>query len=449
MKNIIVVGLGFVGSATGIAIASCKKKYQVFGLDLNSEEGKRRIDSLNNSLFPFKTNDQKLKKNLKKVIKEKNFLCTYNKDVLFKADVVLLNINFDIINNKFDLSPFKSAIRDISSRIKEKTLVIINSTVPPGCCENIVYPIIKKQFVKRRLKINRILLAHSYERVMPGKNYYDSIVNYWRVYSGINQSSKIKCKNFLQSFINTRKFPLTILENTRSSETSKVLENTYRAVNIALIEEWTKFTKLVDINFNEILTAIRLRPSHQNIMSPGIGVGGYCLTKDPKFADLSVKQIFKKKKKIDFKFSNLAISVNKKMPEHSIKIIQKALPGNIKKKKFLIFGVAYKNDVGDTRNSPIMNIYNFLRQKKAIVEYYDPFVPYWEEVKKKSIEDIQQIDKFDYFVLSVNHSVFKNIDFLNLVSKRKTFFDFANILSKKKIFNLRKMKHNCYFLGKT
>ena len=448
MKKIVVVGLGFVGSATGIAIASCKKKYQVFGLDLNSQEGKRRIDSLNNSIFPFNTNDQKLKKNLKSIIKKKIFQCTYNKDVLFKADVILLNINFDIINNKFDLNPFKSAIQDIGSRIKEKTLVIINSTVPPGCCENIVYPILKKQFIKRGLKTNDILLAHSYERVMPGKNYYDSIVNYWRVYSGINQSSKKKCKKFLQSFINTNKFPLTILENTRSSETSKVLENSYRAINIALIEEWTKFTKLIDINFNEILKAIRFRPSHRNIMSPGIGVGGYCLTKDPKFADLSVKQIFKKKKKIDFKFSNLSISVNKKMPEHSIEIISNALP-KIKNKKFLIFGVAYKNDVGDTRNSPIFNIYKFLKQQKAIVEYFDPFVPYWEEVKKKSITNKQEIDKFDYFVLAVNHTTFKNIDFVNLASKKKTFFDFANVLSEKKIINLKKKKHNCYFIGKT
>ena len=183
-------------------------------------------------------------------------------------------------------------------------------------------------------------------------------------------------------------------------------------------------------------------------MKPGIGVGGYCLTKDPKFADLSVKQIFKKKKKIDFKFSNLSISVNKKMPEHSIEIISNALP-KIKNKKFLIFGVAYKNDVGDTRNSPIFNIYKFLKQQKAIVEYFDPFVPYWEEVKKKSITNKQEIDKFDYFVLAVNHTTFKNIDFVNLASKKKTFFDFANVLSEKKIINLKKKKHNCYFIGKT
>ena len=131
---------------------------------------------------------------------------------------------------------------------------------------------------------------------MPGENYYDSITNFWRVYSGINKESELKCRKFLESFINTKKYPLTKLQNTRSSETAKVLENTFRAVNIALIDEWTKFANETNIDLQDIIKAIRVRPTHTNIMLPGIGVGGYCLTKDPGFAQIALKEIFKKKK---------------------------------------------------------------------------------------------------------------------------------------------------------
>lgn len=453
MKKVVVIGLGYVGAATAIAIANSKKKYLVHGLDQKTKEGIKRINSINNFKFPFETTDIALKKALLKAVKiRKNLVCSFNKILIKNADIVMVNINFDVLSNngnqRFDLDPFKLAIKDIASRVKFNTLTIINSTVPPGCCEKIILPIFKSQFKKRKIDESKILLAHSYERVMPGKNYYNSIKNFWRVYSGINKKSEQVCKKFLASFINTKKYPLTKLQNTRSSETAKVLENTYRAANIALIEEWTKFSKEIKINLLDVIKAIKIRPTHNNIMQPGIGVGGYCLTKDPKFADLSVKQIFKKKKKIDFKFSNLALVVNKKMSRYSIEVISKALPKNIKNKKLLILGVAYKNDIGDTRNSPVINIYKFLKQKKAIVEYYDPYVPYWDEIKKRSIINTLKIDEFDYFILAVNHSVFKNIDFTNLVSKRKIFFDFANVLSEKKIYNLKKKKHNFYFLGK-
>ena len=132
---------------------------------------------------------------------------------------------------------------------------------------------------------------------MPGKNYLDSIINYWRVFAGINDISADKCAEFLSKIINVKKYPLTRLSNTNESETGKLLENSYRAVNIAFIEEWGRFAEDIGLDLFNIIDAIKMRPSHNNIMQPGFGVGGYCLTKDPRFADLSVKQIFKKKRK--------------------------------------------------------------------------------------------------------------------------------------------------------
>ena len=116
---------------------------------------------------------------------------------------------------------------------------------------------------------------------MPGKNYFDSIVNYWRVYAGIDDESAKKCEKFLKKIINTKDYPLTRLSDTTSSETAKVLENSYRAANIAFIEEWGRFAEDIGIDIFEIIESIRMRPTHSNIRQPGFGVGGYCLTKDP------------------------------------------------------------------------------------------------------------------------------------------------------------------------
>lgn len=130
---------------------------------------------------------------------------------------------------------------------------------------------------------------------MPGSHYLDSIVNYWRVYSGVTKESADRCMHFLQSVINTEEYPLTQLSSTTASETAKVLENSYRALNIAFMEEWGRFAEEIGINMFEIVEAIRKRPTHANIMKPGFGVGGYCLTKDPLFVKIGAEKFFGKK----------------------------------------------------------------------------------------------------------------------------------------------------------
>ena len=454
MKRIVVVGLGFVGSATAIAIANSKQKYFVNGLDLKTQNGIKRINCLNDCKFPFKTNDIKLKKALVKAVQiKKNFISSYDKSVIENADIIMVNVNFDVIAKKnkklFDLKPFKLAIKDIASRVNFKTLTIINSTVPPGCCEKVILPIFETQFKKRKLDVKKILLAHSYERVMPGEKYYDSIINFWRVYSGINKKSEQICEKFLKSFINTKKYPLTKLQNTRSSETSKVLENTYRAVNIALIDEWTKFANEINIDLHDIIKAIKVRPTHANIMLPGIGVGGYCLTKDPGFAQIALNKIFKSQKKIDFKFAKLSLLVNEKMPKTTIDLISEKINGKFKNKRFIFFGVSYKNNVGDTRNSPVYSLCTFIKQKKGIVNYYDPYVSYWEEFDQKSLKIIPNLTKYDCIIFSVNHTSFNTLNFKKLNLNKKTMiFDIANVITEKKQKMFKLNNENYIRLGR-
>ena len=168
-------------------------------------------------------------------------------------------------------------------------------------------------FKKRGLNPDDIMLAHSYERVAPGPDYLNSVVNYWRVYAGINDRASNACQAFLEKIVDTQQFPLRRLSSTTASETAKIMENTYRAANIALIDEWGIFAENVGIDIFEIIEAIRDRPTHSNMRQPGFGVGGYCLTKDPYFGQIA-NDVFFKSEKIKFPFANMAMQINQKMP---------------------------------------------------------------------------------------------------------------------------------------
>ena len=191
-----------------------------------------------------------------------------------------------------------------------------------------------------KIKKSEIKFCYSYERVTPGRNYYDSIINSYRCYSGAYDISKLSGKKFLKSFINYKKYKLVELPSIIDCETAKILENSFRAINIAFIDEWTKFSNKLNINLNSIINAISLRKTHSNIMRPGVGVGGYCLTKDPGFANISSKKIFKLKN--EFPITNLSKKINYKMVKTSLEFIESK--NSLKNKKILVLGT-YKEDV--------------------------------------------------------------------------------------------------------
>ena len=206
-------------------------------------------------------------------------------------------------------------------------------------------PNIEKVFEQRGIGKQNVKLAYSFERVMPGDNYLNSIRNMFRVYSGNNIKAENMCKNFLNKLINTKKYPLTKLSNIRSVEITKVIENSFRATNIAFIDEWTKFSEKINVDLNSVIRAIKVRSTHKNIMNPGLGVGGYCLTKDNLLGIYSSNSILKSSK-LKFPFSNLTLEINKNLPNHTFKVIKKLTKNKIMGKKILIYGASYKNDVG-------------------------------------------------------------------------------------------------------
>jgi len=443
MKTVCIQGLGFVGSAMSIAVAMAKDDknkplYEVIGIDLPNEQGKKRVQAINEGIFPFPTEDDFLLDSFKEVYKSGNLQATTNENEFQRADVIIVDINLDIpyLDNEpeLQLDSLKNAIKSIGQTTSEDTLILIETTVPPGTCEKIIEPTLREELKKRKIDEETIHLAHSYERVMPGKNYLKSIIEYPRVFSGYTEKASKVCREFLESIIKVDQFPLTELESTTASETAKVLENTYRAVNIAFIDEWTKYAEAVGIDLFEVINAINVRDTHSNIRFPGLGVGGYCLTKDPTFTPAATKELFGLD--LEFPFSKLAVKTNNAMPLHTIARLKAILDEEVEGKKILIFGITYRQDVGDTRYSASKILVNHLVQQGAKVTCHDPYLRFWEEMKLDVCNDYPDLSTYDAVVLAVGHSEYK-IKGLDYWSKSKLLLDANMVLTSDDIKHLK------------
>ena len=430
MKTVCIQGLGFVGSAMAIAIALAtdkegRVKYNVIGVDLANKYGQHRVDAIGRGEFPFDTSDQKLISSMQKVFKQGNLKATTDSSVYSDADIVVVDIQLDIsyLDNqpKLEFDGFESAIRTLGQHIKSGVLILVETTVPPGTCEKIVVPTLYSELEKRGINPNSVHVAHSYERVMPGEDYLASIVDYWRVFSGYTQKAGDMCEDFLSNVINVNDFPLTRLSSTIASETAKVMENTYRAVNIAFIDEWTKYAESIGIDLFEVVNAIKTRPAHSNIRFPGLGVGGYCLTKDPTFAPAAAKQLFDKE--LEFPFSQMAVRVNHDMPLHTVSRLKSLMDNTLNDKKLLICGVSYRQDVGDTRYSPSEILVNELVAQKANITCHDPYVTYWDELDITLPVKLPDSKFFDAVIFAVPHQQYCNLDLVSWCSKDTLVLD--------------------------
>ena len=456
IKKVVIIGMGYVGAAMSIVISSSSKNrnkiFKVCGIDKENQEGILKINTLNKGIFPYKNSDINIKKFLKKNLRDKSLYFSSNLDEIKDANYVIVSINFDVnltdsIQTKY-LKEFKKILNSISSRINKNCLVIFESTLIPGTSKNIILPNFKRNFKKRGISLKNLQYSYSFERVMPGNDYYKSIKNYWRVFGSNCKLAEKKTYDFFSSFINTKRYPLTCMSDVTSVELTKVLENTYRAVNIAFIDEWTKFSEDLNINLYEIISAIHKRDTHKNLRYPGLGVGGYCLTKDPLMGKIANK-IFSKNK-LSFPLSLRAIQINKEMPLTSINLIKKF--HNLKiKDKILIAGVSYKNEIGDTRHTPTKLLYDFFSQKKCSIYLYDPFLSEWKENKNHDkIYNSPPDVNFDLIIFATPHKNLKNFNFNKYVLKnrRLKIFDLNNIIPDKISKKLKKDKIFFKTLGK-
>lgn len=441
-KEVVVIqGLGFVGAVMSLVVSNSKKKdYAVIGVDL--EENSNIINNINNGIFPIKSSDIKISELFESSMNKENFFATFDIEAYSYADTIIVDINLDVQKKSdrmgsldsfnVDLEPFKKAIQTIGKNCKENVLILIETTVPPGTCELIVKPIIKKEFDKRNLSFDNVKIGHSYERVMPGPDYVDSIKNFYRVFSGIDKVSADETENFLKSIISTKKYPLTRLGNTNATEMAKVLENSYRAMNIAFVVEWSRYAEESGVNLYEVIDAIRMRPTHSNLMYPGIGVGGYCLTKDPLLASWARINHFNGESNLGQ--SEVGVKINDKMPLFAFNYMKKAFNLNsLNNKKILLLGASYRSDVGDTRYSPVELFYLNCNSENAQVVVHDPYVDMWEELDLKTSQNLSILldQKWDIIVFSTGHSEYKNSDVLKKLEKMNgaMIYDTIGILS--------------------
>lgn len=456
---VCVQGLGFVGLAMATVIANTfdsygNPLYNVIGIDL--PENILRINEINRGNLPFKCEDKSFALELRDATRKKrNMFAGWTKDAYNVADIVVIDIPLNIGKlshkdySKYKLydGPFKEAIHTVGKRIKTECLVIVETTVPPGFCSNIVKPIIKEEFLKRCVKSSPII-AHSYERVMPGKDYLNSIRKYFRTFAGIDERSTKLTRKFLTSIIDTDNYPLKEEETTEASELAKILENSYRAVNIAMIYEWTLLAEKMGVNLFSVLDGIKKRHTHSNIMKPGFGVGGYCLTKDSLLALWSADNLYRSN--YGLPFSKMALETNDKMPLHTLDLIKRET--NLDGKKVAILGISYRENIGDTRFSPAELFFKELNKCGPDCIVHDPYLKYWSEVPEAEIFfTLDQLKDVDIVVLAVRHKYYLELgckEWLNISKVNALFVDANNILDDEKIRFLLSNRRDVIGVGK-
>ena len=462
-KNIIpptvcVQGLGFVGMAMAIAVADAKNEqgipyFNVIGVDLPNAMGMEKIDKINKGELPLVTNDPELKAAFERVSAYGNLKATTDPEVYKSADIVVVDIHLDVIEledgtHTASFDGFRKALQTVGSKVNPGTLILVETTVPPGTCEKVVVPELNAAMAERGFENDSLLIAHSYERVMPGKNYYKSIVKFWRVYSGATEGAADAAEGFLSKVIDVENYPLTRLHSTTASETAKVLENSYRAANIALIQEWGTFAEAVGVDLFQVLDAVRIRPTHNNIRFPGFGVGGYCLTKDPHFVDIGARELFGLVG-MEFPFCKQAVAANKQMPLTALAKAKKQLDGILDNKTILLLGVSYLQDVGDTRYSPSESFVLEAEKAGATVISHDPLLNHWEELDRIVCQEIPSLKNVDIVVFAVQHAEYKSIDLNEWTNGNDVaFLDAHNVLTQQQIFDGAKNNLDIQFIGK-
>jgi UDP-N-acetyl-D-glucosamine dehydrogenase len=433
-KVVVVQGLGFVGAVMSLVCANAlTEEYAVIGVDLARRDTFWKIQAINEGVFPVVASDPKIEEFYQISRKKGNFYATFDSFAYSLADTIIVDINLDVQKKSsfhkdlegydVDLTPFRRAMQAIGNNCKEDVLILVETTVPPGTCQKIVKPTIEACFTERNFSTTKFKLGHSYERVMPGPDYIDSIQNFYRVYSGVDTRSADAVETFLRTIISTEKYPLTRLGTTNATEMAKVLENSYRAMNIAFMVEWSRFAEEADVNLYEVVQAIRMRPTHKNIMLPGIGVGGYCLTKDPLLASWARQNLFGSDEKLGQ--SERGVQINDKMPLYAYQFLKKHFKEGLKGKNVLLLGVSYRSKVGDTRYTPVEPLYDYLLEDGCTIELHDPYVHFWEEKNLHVPANLEEVihKNYDIIIFSTGHDEYlKNQELFDaLINQKNTF----------------------------
>ncbi len=399
---VVVMGVGFVGAVMAAIVADTTDEKGnstkfVIGCQRPSVRSYWKIPLLNKGESPVKAEDPEVDTMIQRcVVEKKTLTATFNNDCLKLADCVVVDVQCDYLkqdlgnmrSGETDMAALEATIRTIGEKIPPGCLVLIETTVAPGTTEFVAWPILKKAFANRGIN-SEPLLAHSFERVMPGRNYVASIRDFWRVCSGCNKEARDKVEKFLTEVLNTKDFPLTVMDRPIESETTKIVENSYRATILAFLNEWSLFAERNGVDLIKVINAIKVRPTHSNMIFPGPGIGGYCLPKDGGLGYWAYRHIlgFEDGDAI-FRITPEAIDINDTRSLHVAELVRDALRNMgryIAGASVVLCGASYRQDVGDTRYSGSEIIVRKLTEMGADMKVHDPYVEHWYELENQEV----------------------------------------------------------------
>ncbi len=397
---VVVMGVGFVGAVMAGVVADAppndagEAPYFVIGMQRPSTRSYWKIPYLNRGQAPVEAEDPEVAPLIERCVhKRQTLTATFTYDALQFADVVVVDVQCDYLkanlgdvrNGQADIKALEESLNVIGRQIPPECLVLIETTVPPGTTEYVAYPIIKKAFEARGLQAAEPCLAHSFERVMPGRDYVASIREFWRVCSGINDAAREKVVAFLAAIIDVDNYPLTVLDRPIESETCKIVENAYRATILAFLDEWSVFSERNGVDLHKVVEAIKVRPTHSNMIFPGPGIGGYCLPKDGGLGVWAYHTLMGFEDDI-FKMTPLAIDINDTRALRAVQLVRDALRNMgkiVAASRVALLGASYRQDVGDTRYSGSELIVRKLAEMGAETVVHDPYVKRWWELEKQ------------------------------------------------------------------
>lgn len=382
-----IIGLGYVGLPLAVSFAT--QGFKVLGLEQNPKR-RKALNQAKSYINDVSGAD------LAPLIKSKCLRVIDNYVPLKKADAICICVPTPLDKNKQpDISFVKSVTNQLSKIIRKGQLIILESTTYPGTTEEVIKPKLEKSGLKAG---KDFFLAFSPERVDPGNKRF-TMKTIPKVVGGINeQSTKLAALLYRQIVDQVHE-----VSSPRVAEMEKLLENVFRSVNIALVNEMAILCKKMDIDIWEVIEAAKTKPYGFMAFYPGPGIGGHCIPLDPFYLAWKAKEYG-----IATKFIELAGEINQKMPEYVVELIQDALNKQgktLKNSKVAVFGVAYKKDISDYRESPALKIIDLLQKKEAKVEYNDPHVP-MVKVNGSSLRS-KNIKKADCAVIVTNHSDFE------------------------------------------
>ena len=398
---VVVMGLGFVGAVMAAIVADTVDKKSgrpskfVIGCQRPSTRSYWKTPLLNRGQSPVKSEDPEVDPMIARCVLEKKTLtATYNPDCLSLADCVVIDVQCDYTKHHLgtmktgetEMAALEATLKTVGQNIQPHCLVLIETTVAPGTTEFVAFPILKKAFRARGIQ-SEPLLSHSFERVMPGKEYVSSIRDFWRVCSGCSNEARNRVVKFLSEVLNVEKYPLTVMDRPIESETTKIVENSYRATILAFLNEWSIFAERNGVDLLKVVNAIKMRPTHSNMIFPGPGIGGYCLPKDGGLGYWAYSHIlgFEDGDNI-FKMSTTAIDINDTRGLHVAELTRDALRNMgryIAGARVLVAGASYREDVGDTRYSGSEMVVRKLTEMGAEISVHDPYVDHWYELESQ------------------------------------------------------------------